>query len=106
VAVLCEAAAMDAAYFGNWEASADWVPPCDEPASVDIHGYELCDGCAEALEVLGGLHSLRTREGRLETTRMLLIMRVSRFLFESCLMLTSAVAMTYVLIVLRAWVGV
>lgn len=49
VADLCNAAAMDAAEFGAW---GDAVPPCDAPATVQVGGYALCVGCAEALDAL------------------------------------------------------
>lgn len=49
---LCEATAMDVARFGSWD---DAVPPCGEPAVVDVDGYLLCRGCAQALAELGRL---------------------------------------------------
>jgi hypothetical protein len=52
---------MDAAFFGNWDTE---VTPCDEPASVEIHGYELCRGCHEALVIMGGLFTVRTARDR------------------------------------------
>lgn len=51
----CEAAAMDFAEYGST------VPPCDEPAEVDVRGYRLCAGCAEALEALGALGAILAR---------------------------------------------
>lgn len=52
----CEAAAMDAAVYGSWE---DAVPPCDELGDVPVPAgdatYLLCRGCADAVQVLGGL---------------------------------------------------
>ena len=48
----CEAAAMDAAFFDNWDKA---VPPCGEPAEILRHGYALCGGCDEALALLADL---------------------------------------------------
>lgn len=54
--LLCEAAAMDAAaaLAGKDVESLKTGPhvgvvPCDQPASVECHGFSLCSGCAEAL---------------------------------------------------------
>ena len=48
----CEAAAMDFAHFGVVD---DVVPTCEEPAEVARGHYNLCRGCAEALELLVGV---------------------------------------------------
>jgi hypothetical protein len=98
---LCEAAAMDAAYYGNWEASADWCPPCVAPAACELHGYYLCRGCADALDVLGGLFFCRTQEKRREARRMVLALRVG----FAGLALTGAVALLYAGLVLKAWLS-
>lgn len=31
------------------------VPPCLDPAEVEVRGYFLCRGCADALEVILGV---------------------------------------------------
>lgn len=38
---------MDFAVFGATD-----TPPCDEPSEEQVGGYDLCRGCAEALETL------------------------------------------------------
>lgn len=78
----CEAAAMDAGYFNNWELSA-WkdVTPCDEPAEVDVCGYDLCHGCHEALVLIGHLASVRTPQARRDTWWILLWWKIARIGF-------------------------
>ena len=44
----CESAAMDAAYFEKWE---DPKAVCDEEATVEIGGYNLCAACNTGLQV-------------------------------------------------------
>lgn len=51
-AKLCEARRMDIVKFGN-EHGFEPVPECDEPATREVQGYNLCDGCADSLHVLG-----------------------------------------------------
>lgn len=63
---LCEATAMDVARFGSWD---DAVPPCGEPAAVDVDGYLLCHGCARALEDLGRLGRAGFRERMVQAAR-------------------------------------
>lgn len=45
----CQADVMDRERFVSWK---DVVPACDEPATVEVESYLLCEGCAEALETL------------------------------------------------------
>lgn len=59
--VRCEAAAMHAAaYLGRQGPGLD---VCDEIAVEDRAGYQLCGGCAEALDMLVGF------QGRFEVRR-------------------------------------
>lgn len=48
----CQAQAMD---FGVFESIADPVPPCYEPGEVQVRGFLLCRGCADALAVFLGI---------------------------------------------------
>lgn len=48
----CEAQALDYAHF---EIEKDTVPLCDEEGTVDVVGYSLCEGCAEALRLLSDI---------------------------------------------------
>lgn len=58
---LCEAAAMDAATLllddGTFKADVEPIVPCDEVGTVEVSGFVLCGGCAEAMDLflsLGG----------------------------------------------------
>lgn len=46
----CEAAAMDAGFFGNFDLRDPLVTVCDNPAVVEVEGYWLCEECCEALD--------------------------------------------------------
>jgi hypothetical protein len=73
---LCEAAAMDAAHFGRW---GDAVEPCSEPAEVELDGYALCAGCADALETLGRIGQAHSRAERRRWRR-----KAERVLLAAC----------------------
>jgi hypothetical protein len=73
---------MDAAVFGNWEASAAWVPPCDEPAAEEVAGYYLCAECAEMLRFFGNL-AHRTPEARENARRALFYWRLAMSLLKA-----------------------
>ena len=67
-AVPCESAAMDAVVFSGWK---DATEPCAGPGTVPVRGYQLCVGCAAALEVLGtfGRSGLRERAAKAREQR-------------------------------------
>lgn len=47
--MICQARAMAAVALG------DSVPECDETAEQEVSGYQLCSGCATALEIFAEL---------------------------------------------------
>jgi hypothetical protein len=60
----CEAQAMD---FGRFESIDDTVPICTEPAEIEVQGYWLCRGCAEALELISGVADRIAEANGIET---------------------------------------